>query len=157
MRLSNSVAIFCACMSTLVPLTSGAAPLPPVAPAFTVWATYLSGTWSCQSGSTPYTVSYERALSGHWIRGINTSAASQSEDMLSYNAKEKKWTLYDMEPTGDSFSMRGPSTGSAIRLSDKSAHFSVSLERVNAGTYRLQFGDGNGKPSGKPDVCTRRH
>ena len=141
---------------TSASLTSRSATLPPVAPAFTAWATYLGGTWICRSGSTPYTVTYQLALTGHWIRGINTSGASQSEDMLTYDAQKKLWTLYDMEPAGTSAAMHGPSTASAIRLSDNAGHFSLALQRVSANLYHLQFLDRNGKPSGKPDVCRRR-
>lgn len=139
------------------PLACSSAALPPVAPAFNAWATYLGGSWSCRSGSTPYTASYQRALNGHWIRGINTSGASQSEDMLAYDAHKQQWTLYDMEPSGASFAMRGPSTGAKIRLSDNGGNFNLALERVTADLYHLQFLDKNGKPSGKPDVCYRRH
>jgi hypothetical protein len=76
--------------------------------------------------------------------------------MLTYDAQKKQWTLYDMEPTGDSFAMRGSSTGSAIRLSDSAGHFNVALERVSADLYHLQFLDRNRKPTGKPDVCKKR-
>jgi hypothetical protein len=77
--------------------------------------------------------------------------------MLTYDAHKKQWTLYDMEPSGASFGMRGPSSGSTIRLSDNSGHFNLALERVSADRYHLQFLDKNGKPSGKPDVCYRQH
>jgi len=146
-----------ACVSAIASIACGAAPLPPVAPAFSAWATYLRGEWGCRSGSTPYTAFYELALGGHWIRAINTSGTSQSEDMLTYDARKKQWTLYDMEPTGVSSAMRGPSTGSTIRLSDNAGRLNLALERVSADLYHLQFLDRNGKPAGKPDVCNRLH
>ena len=150
------VATVIACTGAFTALPCRPATLPPVAPAFTAWATYLGGTWVCRSGSTPYTVTYQLALTGHWIRGINTSGASQSEDMLTYDAQKKRWTLYDMEPSGVSYAMRGPSTGSAIHLSDNTGHFNIALARVNARVYHLRFLDRSGKDMGKPDVCNRR-
>jgi hypothetical protein len=137
-------------------ITCRPAALPPVAPVFSAWATYLQGEWICRSGATPYTVFYQRALSGHWIRGINTSGSSQSEDMLTYDVKKKQWTLYDMEPTGVSVAMHGPSTESTIHLSDNEGRLKLDLLRMSAGVYHLQFLNANGKPSGKPDVCSRR-
>src|SRR5215469_1467849 len=40
---------------------------PPPAPLLMTWSAYLSGTWNCRSGSTPYTVTYKIALGGRWI------------------------------------------------------------------------------------------
>jgi hypothetical protein len=135
--------------------SANAAALPPSAPLFRAWSDYLSGTWNCRSGSTPYTVTYKPALGGRWVRGINTSAGSQSEDMLTSDPRTKRWTLFDMEPSGTWFAMHGHADVAKIRLADAQAHLDLVIHRINQNEYRLEFQPQSGKPPGNPDVCKR--
>lgn len=127
-----------------------------VAPLFQTWSTYFNGTWSCVSGKTPYSVTYRPALGGRWIRGINTSRRSQSEDMMTYDAHTKQWTLFDMEPSGVWFAMHGQSRGSTIYLHDVPTHLNLAVHRISANEYHLEFQPQNGNAGGSADVCKRR-
>lgn len=128
------------------------APSPP--PVLTGWSEYFSGTWNCLSGKTPYTVSYRAALNGYWIRGMNVSRGSESEDMLTYSARTKQWTLFDMEPTGVWFAMHGSSDSSGIHLFDKVSGLRVVIHRVDADRYDLEFLT-SAAAKGSSDTCAR--
>lgn len=118
------------------------------------WTAYLAGTWNCRSGSTPYRVTYKPALGGRWIRGINTSSSSQSEDMMTYDPRTKQWTVFDMEPSGAWSAMHGSSGGSQIRVRDARTRLTVVIDRVSPNEYHLEFRPPSGR-AGAPDVCKR--
>ena len=134
-----------------------AASMPTTPAPLTHWTQYLTGTWSCKSGITPYTAVYRPALGGRWIRAINTSGASQSEDMLTYDNRSKMWTLFDMEPGGASAAMHGESSGSRIHLSDPSSHARLAIHRITGAEYHLEFLAQNGNGIASIDVCKRRN
>ena len=127
---------------------------PSPSPILTDWSNYFSGTWHCLSGKTPYTVSYRAALGGYWVRGINVSRASQSEDMLTYSARTKQWTLFDMEPTGVWFAMHGPSDAVGIHLFDSVSRLHILVHRIDADGYALKFLT-PGAAKGTSDTCRR--
>lgn len=124
------------------------------APTFRSWSAYLAGTWNCRSGNTPYKVTYRAALGGRWIRGINTSSTSQSEDMMTYDPRTKQWTVFDMEPSGAWSAMQGASDGSDIRMHDPRTRGTVTIHRVSQDEYQLVFRLRQSTP-GAPDVCKR--
>jgi hypothetical protein len=131
------------------------APVPTPAPLFRAWSAYFAGDWDCLSGKTPYSVTYHPALNDNWIRGINVSRASSSEDMLTYDSRTRRWTLFDMEPTGASFVMNGWSGPNDIHLTDDHKKLSLVLHRIGKTSYSLTFFTPNGKPAGA-DTCRRR-
>lgn len=149
------IAIFAIATFVIVTLVNGNAATPTPAPPFKSWAAYLSGTWNCTSGATPYTVTYEPALGGLWIRGTNTSGASRSEDMMTYDPHSKQWTVFDMEPSGAWSAMHGASDGLKIAVYDSRTRVTVSIRRVSQNQYHLAFIPRSGK-AGAPDVCRRR-
>ena len=131
------------------------APVPTPAPLFTAWSLYFAGDWDCLSGKTPYSVTYQAALNHNWIRGTNVSRSSSSEDMLTSSSKTRRWTLFDMEPTGASFIMNGWSRPSDIHLSDDRKKLSLVLHKIGETSYSLTFLTSSGKPAGA-DMCRRR-
>ena len=65
---------------------------------------FLAGHWSCTSVAdgkkSVYSTDWAAVPGGRWMRGTNRSGASQSEDMLGYDAAQKRWRTIDMEPDG---------------------------------------------------------
>jgi hypothetical protein len=135
--------------------TALGAPLPTPAPLFRAWSDYFVGEWDCLSGKTPYSVTYRAALDNNWIRGINVSRTSSSEDMLTYNSGTHRWTLFDMEPTGASFVMNGWSGPNDIHLADDRKKLDLVVHKIEKGSYSLTFFTSSGKPAGS-DYCRRR-
>ena len=146
---------FCSLLVFASFATAVAAPVPTPAPLFRAWSDYFAGDWDCLSGKTPYRVTYRPALNNNWIRGINVSRASTSEDMLTYDSKTRRWTLFDMEPTGVFFVMNGWSGPNDIHLTDDSKKLSLVQHRISETSYSLSFLTANGKPAGT-DKCVRR-
>jgi hypothetical protein len=139
--------------------TIGAAPLRPASPMKLIG--YLTGRWNCSSTvgriTTRYTAEYSYALGGKWMRTINTSAKSQSEDMMTY--VNHGWTVIDMEPTGTMSVLTAPDTGLAhIALTTRypKPGLSVTYDRVSMTKYTLTFaGTFGGKPAHWVDTCTK--
>jgi hypothetical protein len=91
------------------------------------------------------------------MRTINTSAKSQSEDMMTY--VNHGWTVIDMEPTGTMSVLTAPDTGLAhIALTTRypKPGLSVTYDRVSMTKYTLTFaGTFGGKPAHWVDTCTK--
>ena len=123
---------------------------------------YLIGRWNCSSYAagqrTTYTATYSYALGGTWLRTINRSKNSTSEDMMTYGART--WRVIDMEPTGMASVLEGPDTGLA-HIAMKTAYpkrgLNVTYDRVSMSRYTLTFsGTLNGKPAKWIETCTKQ-
>ena len=123
---------------------------------------WIVGNWNCSSVAgarrTTYTATYSYALGGTWLRAVNTSNGSVSEDLLSY--ANRAWRIIDVEPSGMASVLEGPDTGLAhIALQTKypKSGLNVTFDRLSTSKYTLTFsGMMNGKPARWQDVCTKR-
>jgi hypothetical protein len=122
---------------------------------------WIVGRWNCSSiaGSqrTTYTATYSYGLGGTWLRAVNTSHGSVSEDLLSYS--NRTWRIVDVEPSGTVSVLEGPDTGLAhMALSSKypKTGLNVTFDRRSTSKYTLTFsGMMNGKPAHWQDVCSK--
>jgi hypothetical protein len=143
----------------LAALLLGAAPVRPANPMHML--NYLVGRWNCTSNAggtkAAYTADYSYAMGGAWLRGINTSKGSTSEDLLGYSGHT--WRVIDVEPTGTASVMEGRDTGLAhIAMHTKYPvpGLNVTFDRRSFRNYTLTFtGTMNGKPAKWQDVCTK--
>jgi hypothetical protein len=134
------LALLLACVAN----ATAATPAP--APSFAQLAAPMTGHWSCSSGTGPnasiYTADWALVPNAHWIRGINRTASSTSEDMETYNATTKQWRIVDMEPDGTISVLVGTATqiGHVATRSvfpDTSQY--VRYDRVSSNAYTLTF------------------
>jgi hypothetical protein len=122
---------------------------------------YLVGRWNCSSTTagktTTYKAQYAYALGGQWLRTINTSGSSSSEDMMTY--ANHRWMVVDMEPFRAASVLAGPDRGAA-RITLTTVYpprgLTTTFNRVSFTKYTLTFGGTlNGKPAHWVDVCTK--
>lgn len=125
---------------------------------------WLKGHWMCTSVSggktTRYTTDWARVEGGRWIRGINRSGASASEDLVTYDRTSRQWRTVDLEPDGSMSVLLSVPGASALHVSTHSVYpndsQTVALDKQSHGAYRLRFDFVlNGKHSLWEDDCTR--
>jgi len=126
-------------------------------------AAFLSGHWSCVSGSQTYTADWSLVPHTEWLRGINTAVlaggTSTSEDMQTYDAARGVWRIVDMEPDGAMSVLEGRSNDVnhiATVSTYPDATQRVRYDRISEREYTLTFDFTiAGKPSHWIDDCTR--
>jgi hypothetical protein len=126
-------------------------------------AAYLSGHWSCTSGSQTYTTDWSTVAGTQWLRGTNRSSAhgvsSQSEDMQTYDAARHLWRIVDMEPDGSMSVLEGESSDSdhiATASVYPDASQRVRYDKVSSDRYTLTFDFViKGKSQHWVDTCSR--
>ena len=126
-------------------------------------AAYLTGHWSCVSGSQSYTTDWAAVTNTHWVRGINTAvvngATSTSEDMETYDDARGVWRIVDMESNGAMSVLEGQSSDPkhvSTQSTYPDASQRVRYDVVSHDEYTLTFDFIiNGKPSHWVDDCKR--
>lgn len=145
--------------AALAALLLGAAPIRTADPLQLMH--YIIGTWHCSStqGGQPqtYTATYSYALGGRWLRSVNTSHDSTSEDFMSY--ADKTWRVIDVQPSGTASIVEGPDTGLAhiaMHSTYPGPGLNVTFDRQSMSKYTLTFsGTLAGKPANWQDTCTK--
>lgn len=122
------------------------------------------GHWSCTSvtggKTTRYTTDWELIPGGRWLRGINRSGASASEDLETFDAAAQRWRIVDLEPEGAMsvlLSRRGDDARNSVAHSvypDGSQSVALHMHGDNAYTMNFDFVI-NGKHALWEDDCTR--
>jgi hypothetical protein len=109
-------------------------------------AAYLSGHWSCLSGSQAYTVNWALVPHTTWLRAVNASSvrgvSSTSEDMETYDPARRVWRIVDMEPNGTMSVVIGSSSNVshiATRSVYPDATQYVRFDRLSRTRYVLAF------------------
>lgn len=147
-------------LAGLAAMLLGAAPVRVANPM--TFLNFLTGTWTCNSiaagTASEYTAKYSYALGGKWLRTINSSKGSNSEDMMTYSGH--RWTVIDMEPDGMSSVLVAPDTGAA-HIAFTAAYpkpgLNVTFDRISTTKYTLTFsGTMGGKPANWKDTCNKR-
>ena len=106
----------------------------------------MVGHWSCSSTTagktTTYTTDFAVVPNSKWIRGINRTSTSTSEDMETYDPATRQWKIIDMEPSGSSSVLIGTTAQIghvAVRSVYPDASQYVRYDRVSSDAYTLTF------------------
>jgi len=123
-----------------------AAAAPASLPSFAQLAATMVGHWSCSSTTagktTTYTTDFAVVPNSKWIRGINRTPTSTSEDMETYDPATRQWKIIDMEPNGSSSVLIGTTAQIghvAVRSVYPDATQYVRYDRVSDDAYTLTF------------------
>ena len=125
---------------------------------------FLTGHWSCTSvadGKTSaYTTDWAVVPGGRWMRGTNRSGASESEDMLGYDASQKRWRTVDLEPDGSMSVLLSAVGADPTKMATQSVYpddsQKVGFEKRSDTAYVLTFDFfTNGKHARWEDDCDR--
>jgi hypothetical protein len=156
--------VFAAAATALLVLSGAAAADGQTAPDPTAALQFLAGHWSCTSVAdgkkSVYTTDWAAVPGGHWMRGTNRSGASQSEDLLEYDARQKRWRTVDLEPDGSMSVLVSPVDADPANMPTQSVYpddsQSVRFEKRSDAAYVLTFDFySNGKHARWEDDCTR--
>jgi hypothetical protein len=125
---------------------------------------FLAGHWSCTSvadgKNSVYSTDWAAVPGGRWMRGTNRSGVSQSEDVIGYDATQKRWRTIDMEPDGSMSVLVSPVDADPTNLPTQSVYpddsQQVRFQKRSESAYVLTFDFlSNGEHARWEDDCTR--
>jgi hypothetical protein len=155
--------VFAAAATALLVLSGGAVRAQ-TAPDPMASLQFLAGHWSCTSVTdgkkSVYTTDWAAVPGGRWMRGTNRSGASQSEDVLGYDATQKRWRTVDLEPDGSMSVLVSSVDADPTNMPTQSVYPDdsqrVRYEKRSDTAYVLTFDFlRNGKHTRWEDDCTR--
>jgi hypothetical protein len=125
---------------------------------------FLAGHWSCTSVAdgkkSVYTTDWAAVPGGRWMRGTNRSGTSQSEDVLGYDATQRRWRTVDLEADGSMSVLQSPVDADPTNMPTQSVYPDdsqmVRFEKRSDTAYVLTFDFlTNGKHARWEDDCSR--